>query len=36
MGMEPKGSTPQELAAYDRTALESWGNVVKASGYVPE
>jgi len=28
--------TPQELAAYDRAALESWGNVVKASGYVPE
>jgi tripartite-type tricarboxylate transporter receptor subunit TctC len=36
MGMEPKGSTPQELAAYDRAALQSWGNVVKASGYVPE
>jgi len=32
MGMQAKGSTPQELAAYDRAALESWGNVVKASG----
>jgi len=36
MGMEAKSSTPQELAAYDRAELERWGNVVKASGYVPE
>ena len=36
MGMEAKGSTPQELDAYDRSELERWRDVVKASGYVPE
>jgi tripartite-type tricarboxylate transporter receptor subunit TctC len=36
MGMEAKGSTPQELDAYDRAELERWRDVVKASGYVPE
>lgn len=36
MGMEAKSSTPQELAAYDRSEFERWGGVVKASGYVPE
>jgi tripartite-type tricarboxylate transporter receptor subunit TctC len=36
MGMEAKGSTPQELDAYDRSELERWRDVVRASGYVPE
>ena len=36
VGMEAKGSTPQELDAYDRSELERWRDVVKASGYVPE
>jgi tripartite-type tricarboxylate transporter receptor subunit TctC len=36
MGMEAKGSTPQELDAFDRSELERWRDVVKASGYVPE
>jgi len=36
MGMEAKGSTPEELDAYDRSELERWRYVVKASGYVPE
>jgi len=36
MGMEAKGSTPQELDAYNRSELERWRGVVKASGYVPE
>jgi tripartite-type tricarboxylate transporter receptor subunit TctC len=36
MGMEAQGSTSQELDAYDRSELERWRNVVKASGYVPE
>jgi tripartite-type tricarboxylate transporter receptor subunit TctC len=36
MGMEAKGSTPQELDAFDRSELERWGSVVKAAGYVPE
>jgi tripartite-type tricarboxylate transporter receptor subunit TctC len=36
MGMEARSSTPQELDAFDRAELARWGNVVKASGYVPE
>jgi tripartite-type tricarboxylate transporter receptor subunit TctC len=36
MGMEAKGSTPAELDAYDRSELEHWRDMVKASGYVPE
>jgi tripartite-type tricarboxylate transporter receptor subunit TctC len=36
MGMEAKSSTPQELAAYNRSELERWRAVVQASGYVPE
>ena len=36
MGMEAQGSTAQELDAYDRSELERWRDVVKASGYVPE
>ena len=36
MGMEARSSTPQELDAFDRSELARWGNVVKASGYVPE
>lgn len=36
MGMEAQGSTSEELDAYDRSELERWRDVVKASGYVPE
>jgi tripartite-type tricarboxylate transporter receptor subunit TctC len=36
MGMEARGSTPQELDDFDRSELARWGSVVKASGYVPE
>jgi tripartite-type tricarboxylate transporter receptor subunit TctC len=36
MGMEARSSTPQQLDAFDRAELTRWGNVVKASGYVPE
>ena len=36
MGMEAQSSTPQELDAFDRSELQRWGTVVKASGYVPE
>src|SRR5882724_5097350 len=31
MGMEARGSTPQELDAFDRSELARWGSVVKAS-----
>jgi tripartite-type tricarboxylate transporter receptor subunit TctC len=36
MGMEARSSTPQELDALGRSELARWGDVVKASGYVPE
>jgi tripartite-type tricarboxylate transporter receptor subunit TctC len=36
MGMEARSSTPQELGALGRSELARWGDVVKASGYVPE
>jgi tripartite-type tricarboxylate transporter receptor subunit TctC len=36
MGMEARGSTPQELDDFDRSELARWGSVVKTSGYVPE
>ena len=36
MGMEARSSTPQELDALERSELARWGDVVKASGYVPE
>lgn len=36
MGMEARGSTPQELDALSRSELVRWGGIVKASGYVPE
>jgi tripartite-type tricarboxylate transporter receptor subunit TctC len=36
MGMEARSSTPQELDALGRSELARWGDVIKASGYVPE
>jgi hypothetical protein len=36
MGIEARSSTPRELDDLDRSELARWGDVVKASGYVPE
>jgi tripartite-type tricarboxylate transporter receptor subunit TctC len=36
MGMEARGSTSQELDKYDRSQLDHWRDIVKASGYIPE
>jgi len=36
MGLEPVGSTPQELAAFGRSELEKWTRLIKAAGIQPE
>ena len=35
-GVQPIGSTPQELARFLREESERWGKVIKASGMKPE
>ena len=32
IGLEPVGSTPEELAAYQRAEIAKWAKVVKDSG----
>jgi tripartite-type tricarboxylate transporter receptor subunit TctC len=32
LGMEPRGNTPEEFAAFVDSELKKWGPVVKASG----
>jgi tripartite-type tricarboxylate transporter receptor subunit TctC len=36
LGIDPKGSTPAELAAYQKTELAKWATVVKGAGIQPE
>jgi tripartite-type tricarboxylate transporter receptor subunit TctC len=35
-GIEPRGGTPQQFAAYLRTEIPKWTKVVRASGAKPE
>ena len=35
-GLEPSLSTPEEFAAYLKSEVQKWGQVVKASGATPE
>ncbi len=32
LGLEPSGSTPDELAAYQKSEIAKWSKVVKDSG----
>jgi tripartite-type tricarboxylate transporter receptor subunit TctC len=36
LGIDPQGSTPAELATYQKNELEKWAKVVKSAGIQPE
>ncbi len=36
MGLDPVGSTPEELASYQRAEITKWAKVVKDSGATVE
>lgn len=36
LGLDPAGSTPEELAAIQRRDHDYWGPIIKASGFKPE
>jgi len=36
LGVEPRGSTPEELLAYNRNEIAKWARAIKAAGIKPE